>query len=382
LRGSRAFSAILQWRILQSRLDVSCESFTLNCDGLRAWKQDASGKTYYLYDGDEPVYEMNSEGTVTATNVFAPDGLVARQSGTGWTYYTFDAQGDVSQRLDSSQSVISSSTYDAFGAETTTGTTPTDCFGYNAQSGYLFDRDTGLYLCQHRYYDPSSGRWVTRDPIGYGGGIGLYAYCGNGPVGWVDAAGLRGGMALLGGVFGGIVGFVASGFDPLGAYAGAMTGIAMGAAYDKEHDPDYSPAKEIAQAALVLAPSAADGAAGLALGEGPGDWGVCADPITEADGWNEWDDRVAAVRAKVPQDWIERPADKDDGVKWVDPNNRYNSVRYDPPDGGTDFDHIHVNDKGTVRGRGGIDASDLPRWSLVRHILPDDWLGWRRWNRF
>jgi len=158
-------------------------------DGLRAWKQNASGKTYYLYDGGEPVYEMNSEGTITATNVFAPDGLVARYS-SGWTYYTFDAQGDVAQRLDSSQDVISSSVYDAFGAETTSGTAPTDCFGYNAQSGYLFDRDTGLYLCQHRYYDPTSGRWVTRDPIGYGGGIGLYAYCANGSVGSADPAGL------------------------------------------------------------------------------------------------------------------------------------------------------------------------------------------------
>ncbi|HTQ08644.1 MAG TPA: RHS repeat-associated core domain-containing protein, partial [Fimbriimonadaceae bacterium] len=81
-------------------------------------------------------------------------------------------------------------TYDAFGAETTTGTTPTDPFGYNAQAGYLFDRDTGLYLCQHRYYDPTSGRWVTRDPIGYGGGIGLYAYCSNGAAGFMDPSGL------------------------------------------------------------------------------------------------------------------------------------------------------------------------------------------------
>ncbi|MFI5385565.1 MAG: RHS repeat-associated core domain-containing protein [Fimbriimonadales bacterium] len=158
-------------------------------DGLRGWKTNSGGTIYYLYDRGEPVYEVNASGSITAMNVFAPDGLVARYSG-GWTYYTFDAQGNVSQRLDSSQNGVSSSVYDAFGAETTSGTTPTDSFGYNAQWGYLLDRDTGLYLCRHRYYDPGSGRWVTRDPVGYRGGIGLYAYCGNGPVGSSDPRGL------------------------------------------------------------------------------------------------------------------------------------------------------------------------------------------------
>ena len=27
-----------------------------------------------------------------------------------------------------------------------------------------------------RYYDPATGRFVTRDPIGYGGGTNLYGY--------------------------------------------------------------------------------------------------------------------------------------------------------------------------------------------------------------
>ena len=29
---------------------------------------------------------------------------------------------------------------------------------------------------------PSIGRFITRDPVGYEGGINLYAYCGNNPV--------------------------------------------------------------------------------------------------------------------------------------------------------------------------------------------------------
>ena len=40
-----------------------------------------------------------------------------------------------------------------------------------AKYGYYTDAETGLILCLHRYYDPAAGRWFTRDPIGYAGGL-------------------------------------------------------------------------------------------------------------------------------------------------------------------------------------------------------------------
>ena len=42
---------------------------------------------------------------------------------------------------------------------------------------------------RNRYYSPILGRWLTRDPIGYQGGINLYGYVGGGPVGKADARG-------------------------------------------------------------------------------------------------------------------------------------------------------------------------------------------------
>lgn len=35
-----------------------------------------------------------------------------------------------------------------------------------------------MMLLTHRYYDPTEGRFLNRDPIGYAGGMNLYAYCG------------------------------------------------------------------------------------------------------------------------------------------------------------------------------------------------------------
>jgi hypothetical protein len=66
---------------------------TYNGFGQRVTKEPSSSTTFYLYDGDEPVVEENSSGTVTATNTFATAGLVSRRSGGASTFYTFDAKG-------------------------------------------------------------------------------------------------------------------------------------------------------------------------------------------------------------------------------------------------------------------------------------------------
>lgn len=41
-----------------------------------------------------------------------------------------------------------------------------------------------------RYYDPSTGRFVSSDPIGLRGGINSYTYVGNSPLRWIDPSGL------------------------------------------------------------------------------------------------------------------------------------------------------------------------------------------------
>ncbi|MEK7893027.1 RHS repeat-associated core domain-containing protein, partial [Burkholderia contaminans] len=42
---------------------------------------------------------------------------------------------------------------------------------------------------RYRYYDPSSGRFISKDPIGLAGGINVYQYAPN-PLGWIDPIGL------------------------------------------------------------------------------------------------------------------------------------------------------------------------------------------------
>lgn len=158
-------------------------------DGLRAWKQGAVGsRTYFLYDGSLPVAELDAAGAAAAVNTFGGMGLLSRRAGGQSTFYAFDPQGSVSQRMDVSGAVVSSHLFDAHGREVTAPSG--DPFGYKAQWGYYTDRETGLLLLTRRYYDPQAGRFITRDPISYRGGVNLYAYVANSPTGFIDPSGL------------------------------------------------------------------------------------------------------------------------------------------------------------------------------------------------
>ncbi len=57
--------------------------------------------------------------------------------------------------------------------------------------GQYHDHESGLHYNRYRYYDPEVGRFVSKDPIGYAGGLNVHQYAPN-PVEWVDPLGLSG----------------------------------------------------------------------------------------------------------------------------------------------------------------------------------------------
>jgi RHS repeat-associated protein len=60
--------------------------------------------------------------------------------------------------------------------------------------------DSGLYLMGHRHYDPSTARFLNRDPIGFDGGMNLYEYSYSSPTSITDHTGLGELGTLLQGV--------------------------------------------------------------------------------------------------------------------------------------------------------------------------------------
>ena len=165
-------------------------------DGLRGWKQTSNGTTYFFYDGEKPILEENAGGTVVATNTFSPMGLLARTSSTRTLLYTQDFQGNVSQQYDSSSgSLIASYMFDAYGARNSSSNDQAAInepfTGFGGGAGYYTDWETGLEMLGYRYYDPGAGRFLTRDPIAWMGGVNLYEYVSNSPLGRHDSRGLE-----------------------------------------------------------------------------------------------------------------------------------------------------------------------------------------------
>ena len=54
----------------------------------------------------------------------------------------------------------------------------------------FLDTDSGLYNYGFRFYNPSLGRWLSRDPIGEEGGLNLYGFTGNDAVNKWDILGM------------------------------------------------------------------------------------------------------------------------------------------------------------------------------------------------
>lgn len=137
-------------------------------------------------------------------------------------YYVRDQLGSVIGVTNASGKVLGATRYSAYGAaENARGLQPD--FGY---AGMLRDPGSNLYLTMFREYDPSVGRWLSRDPIGELGGRNIYAYVGGDPLSYTDPYGLdkQFGMTLSGSVFallGGGSGSVTFGITTDGTLAGS-----------------------------------------------------------------------------------------------------------------------------------------------------------------
>ncbi len=105
------------------------------------------------------------------------------------TFYQCDHLGTPQELTDHEAKVAWSAQYKAWG-QAKQG-------GYYARTrnpirfqGQYFDDETGLHYNRHRYYDPFSGRFMCKDPIGLLGGFNTYSYAPN-PVQWIDPLGLK-----------------------------------------------------------------------------------------------------------------------------------------------------------------------------------------------
>ena len=126
------------------------------------------------------MYEHGAAGT--HKYAYDPTGVHMMDNDT----YLKDGHGNVTGMYDENGEYMSDTYYDAFG-NVAYGDTPNP-FGY---SGEYLDDETGLIYLRNRYYDSSTGRFITEDPAK--DGTNWYSYCAGDPVNAVDPWGLKAG---------------------------------------------------------------------------------------------------------------------------------------------------------------------------------------------
>ncbi len=163
----------------------------------------------YLYDGMTPVaLRKYSGGTPYQTTYFTRGndlsgvpggaggvgGLVAmsQQSsgGSQTAFYHNDGNGNVTGLMDQWGGLAGEYKYDPFGRDLGTS-------GWmSGQNPFRFSSKEwlagpGLNHYGYRFYNPTTQKWLNRDPIREAGGINIYGFVGNDPVNFIDPNGLE-----------------------------------------------------------------------------------------------------------------------------------------------------------------------------------------------
>ena len=166
-------------------------SFTYDAEGLRTGKTVNGEKTVYVWDGDQVVMELSKGGAVQKRYIRGNDLVYAdKGENTEKTYYVTDMHGNVVQLLDESGNVTKTYEYDSFGNEVKPEKKDENPYRY---CGEYYDKETEEVYLRARYYEPSVGRFITRDT--YTGesneplSLHLYTYCENDGVNAWDPSG-------------------------------------------------------------------------------------------------------------------------------------------------------------------------------------------------
>lgn len=206
--------------------------YAYDADGIRISKSGPSTDIRYYYDDNARIIaESTSSGQLTAQIIWGNQAL-ARKIGASYYYYLYNGHGDVVQIVNEAGSIVNSYSYDEWGNITSQTEGITNELKY---CGEPYDIESGMYYLRARYYDPTTGRFISQDsnegditnPLS----LNLYTYCYNNPVIYMDKDGHMP-LLLVTGAAGAAIGGVAGGIYAANNggewWQGALKGAAKG----------------------------------------------------------------------------------------------------------------------------------------------------------
>jgi RHS repeat-associated protein len=179
-------------------------SYTYDAVNRRITETSSGTTTDLYYNNQWQVIEEQVNGQTQTQYVWDPlvtDTLVERDSNpvngvlTQRLYAQQDADGNVTELMDTSGSVVERFVYDPYGQVTVLDANWNVLGGDSYNWVYLYqagryDTTSGLYDFRNRDYSPTLGRWLQQDPIGYAAGdANLYCFVLNDPTKYTDPSG-------------------------------------------------------------------------------------------------------------------------------------------------------------------------------------------------
>ncbi len=143
----------------------SVANYIYDADGNRVSASSGGATTSYAVDTSLPYASVVEEYAGTSATPSARydygDDLVRMDRGSGVYYYLYDGLGSTRQLVNASGTVTDSYGYSAFGELASHTGSTVNPFLFNAQQ---FDQASGDYFLRARYYDQTSGRFISQDP--------------------------------------------------------------------------------------------------------------------------------------------------------------------------------------------------------------------------
>ncbi|WP_245555383.1 RHS repeat-associated core domain-containing protein [Baaleninema simplex] len=144
--------------------------YTYDSEGRRVEVTDAQGKRDVVVapttGGLDSPFLIVKENEVEAAFAYAGDMPLARVDEAGNpVYYLTDAMGSVIGLVDGNGQEVAEFRYDSFGNLQTPEALSEGLGGDFRFQGQWLESNTDLYHFRARYYDPETGRFVSRDPV-------------------------------------------------------------------------------------------------------------------------------------------------------------------------------------------------------------------------
>jgi RHS repeat-associated protein len=189
VRGADTLAYDQANRLTTATVAGTTETYAYDGDGTRFSRQVGGGSPIrYVSDVNRSLPVTLDDGS--RKYVYGL-GLAYAVSGSTIEVYHTDRLGSVRAITDATGAVIAASRTDEFGVPTATTGSSTQPFGFTGEP----HDGTGLSYLRARYYDPSLGRFMSRDPLPGNPRIcqtqDRYSYATNNPTRQVDPSGLK-----------------------------------------------------------------------------------------------------------------------------------------------------------------------------------------------